>query len=72
MTAKENENWGTKELVHYLSLSNEALRMENARLLNEVERLTNNIEVYDAEIVSNNMGTYYKYMNTFNTTLKTN
>ena len=72
MTNKENENWGTKELVHYLSQSNEALRMENARLLDEVERLTNNIEVYDAEIVSNNMGTYYKFMNNFNTTLKTN
>lgn len=70
MSTKENENWGTKELVHYLSLSNEALRLENARLLDQVERLTNSIEVIDAEIISNQMGNYYKFMNTFNTTLK--
>lgn len=50
---KANENWSTKELVNFLSQSNEALRIENLRLLDEVERLTNNIEVHQAEIVSN-------------------
>jgi hypothetical protein len=70
MSTKENENWGTKELVHYLSQSNEALRVENSRLLDEVERLTNNIDVIDAEIVSNQMNHYYQFMNNFNYTLK--
>ena len=51
MTNKENETWSTKELVNFLSQSNEALRIENARLMDEIERLTNNIEVHDAEIV---------------------
>jgi hypothetical protein len=51
MSSKENETWSTKELVNYLSQSNEALRIENARLMDEIERLTNNIEVHDAEIV---------------------
>jgi hypothetical protein len=51
MSNKENENCSTKELVAFLSASNEALRMENLRLLDEVERLTNNIEVHDAEII---------------------
>jgi len=50
---KANENWSTKELVNFLSQSNEALRIENLRLMDEVERLTNNIEVHQAEIVSN-------------------
>ena len=71
MTKKTNENWGTKELVNYLSQSNEALRIENARLLDEVERLTMNIEVHDAEVVCNTMGEYYKFLNNFNYTLKT-
>ena len=70
MSTKENENWGTKELVNYLSQSNEALRVENSRLLDQVERLTNNIEIYDAEVVSNQMNHYYQFMNNFNYTLK--
>jgi len=70
MTKKENENWGTKELVNYLSQSNEALRIENSRLLDEVERLTMNIEVHDAQIVSNQLGEYYNYINNFNYTFK--
>jgi hypothetical protein len=68
--SRQNENWSTKELVHYLSQSNEALRVENSRLLDEVERLTNNIDVIDAEIVSNQMSHYYQFMNNFNYTLK--
>ena len=70
MKNKDNENWGTKELVNYLSQSNEALRIENSRLLDEVERLTMNIEVHDAQIVTNEMGGYYQFMNNFNYTLK--
>ena len=70
MNTKANENWGTKELVNYLSQSNEALRVENSRLLDQVERLTNNIEIYDAEVVSNQMSHYYQFMNNFNYTLK--
>lgn len=68
--SKQNENWGTKELVNYLSQSNEALRVENSRLLDQVERLTNNIEIYDVELVSNQMSHYYQFMNNFNYTLK--
>jgi hypothetical protein len=68
--SKQNENCGTKELVNYLSQSNEALRVENSRLLDQVERLTNNIEIYDAEVVSNQMNHYYQFMNNFNYTLK--
>ena len=63
MTMKENENWGTKELVSYLNAANEALRIENSRLLDEVERLTNSIEVHDAEIVSNDVQFNYIYNN---------
>ena len=70
MKTRANENWGTKELVNYLSQSNEALRMENTRLMDENERLTMNIEVYDAEVVSNGMTHYYQFMNNFNYTLK--
>lgn len=70
MNTKANENWGTKELVNYLSQSNEALRVENSRLLDQVERLTNNIEIHDAEVVSNQMSHYYQFMNNFNYTLK--
>jgi hypothetical protein len=65
-----NETWSTKELVNYLSQSNEALRAENTRLMDENERLLNNIEVIDAEIVSNGMNHYYQFMNQFNYTLK--
>lgn len=50
---KDNENCSTKELVTFLNASNEALRQENLRLMDEIERLTNNIEVHDAEIISN-------------------
>ena len=68
--SKQNENWSTKELVNFLSQSNEALRIENSRLMDEVERLTMNIEVHDAEVVSNGMAQYYQFMNNFNYTLK--
>lgn len=68
--SKQNENWSTKELVNYLSQSNEALRIENARLMDENERLMMNIEVHDAEVVSNQMAHYYQFMNNFNYTLK--
>jgi len=68
--SKQNENWSTKELVNYLNQSNEALRIENSRLMDEVERLTMNIEVIDAEVVSNGMNHYYQFMNNFNYTLK--
>ncbi len=67
---KENENWSTKELFNFLSQSNEALRIENARLLDEVERLTSGIEIHDAQIVSNQMSGYYEFINNFNYTLK--
>ena len=70
MAIKSNENTGTKELVHFLSLSNEVLRMENTRLMDENERLTNNIEVHDAMVVSNGMDGYYQFMNHFNYILK--
>jgi len=65
-----NESWSTKELVNYLSQSNEALRAENTRLMDQVERLTMNIDVIDAEVVSNGMNHYYQFMNQFNYTLK--
>ena len=68
--SRQNENWGSKDLVNYLNQCNEALRMENTRLMDENERLTNNIEVQDAEIVSNGMAHYYQFMNNFNYTLK--
>jgi len=68
--SRQNETWSTKELVNYLSQSNEALRAENTRLMDENERLLNNIEVIDAEIVSNGMNHYYQFMNQFNYTLK--
>jgi hypothetical protein len=66
---KNNENTGTKELVSFLNASNEALRLENSRLLDEVERLTNNIEVHDAEIVGYNKD-YNTFINNFIYTLK--
>jgi len=50
-----------EDLINYLAQSNEALRIENARLMDQVERLTNNIEVHDAIIVSQeyNRANYY-------------
>jgi len=50
-----------EDLINYLSQSNEALRLENSRLMDEVERLTNNIEVHDAIIMSQeyNQANYY-------------
>jgi len=50
-----------EDLINYLGQSNEALRIENARLMDEVERLTNNIEVHDAIIMSQeyNQANYY-------------
>jgi hypothetical protein len=71
METRANENSGTKELVHFLNLSNEALRVENTRLMDENERLTMNIEVNDEMVVSNGMNHYYQFMNNFNVTLKT-
>jgi hypothetical protein len=68
--SKQNESWSNKELVNYLTQSNYALRMENSRLMDEVERLTMNIEVVDAEVVSNGMNHYYQFINQFNYTLK--
>jgi hypothetical protein len=68
--SKETENWSTKELVNYLSQSNEALRIENARLMDENERLLMNIEVHDAVVVTNQMSHYYEFLNNFNYTLK--
>lgn len=68
--SRQKESWANKDLVNYLNQCNEALRMENTRLMDENERLTNNIEVNDAEVVSNQMAHYYQYMNNFNYTLK--
>ena len=63
---KAEENWGTKELCNFLSQSNEALRLENLRLMDENERLTNNIEVHDAIIMSQeyNQANYYYSLKT--------
>ena len=60
------------DLINYLTSSIEALRIENARLLDENERMTNNIEVIDAELVThqNGLGGYYNFMNNFNYQLK--
>lgn len=68
--SRQNESWANKDLVNYLNQCNEALRMENTRLMDENERLTNNIEVIDAEVVSNGIAHYYQFMNQFNYTLK--
>lgn len=70
MKNRENENWSTKELVNYLNQSNYALRMEVSRLMDENERLLNNIDVHDAEVVANGMSHYYEFINHFNYTLK--
>jgi hypothetical protein len=59
-----------EDLQNYLLQSNEALRIENLKLQDEVDRLTMNIEVIDAEIVSNGMAQYYDFINNFNYTLK--
>jgi hypothetical protein len=60
------------DLINYLTSSIEALRIENARLLDENERLINNIDVIDAELVThqNGLGGYYNFMNNFNYQLK--
>lgn len=62
----------TEETFRYLSESNEALRIENLRLMTELQRMQNNIEVHEAEIIthSNGMGEYYNFINNFNYTLK--
>jgi hypothetical protein len=62
----------TEDLINYLTSSVEALRIENTRLLDQVERMTQNIEVIDAEIVTHNngLGGYYNFMNNFNYQLK--
>jgi hypothetical protein len=70
---KAEENWGTKELFNFLSQSNEALRIENLRLMDEVERLTMNIEVHQAEIVSNYYeDKFYTFTQTNTNNFKTN
>jgi len=66
---KRFESSSNDELLNYLSQSNEALRMENARLTDLNERLALSIEVRDAEVVSNNMAGYYNFINNFNYTL---
>ena len=68
--SRQNESWANKDLVNYLNQCNEALRMENTRLMDENERLTMNIEVHDVEVVSNGMAHYYQFVNNFNYTLK--
>jgi len=65
------ESSSNDELLNYYSQSNEALRLENARLMDLNERLTMCIEVRDAEVVSNGMAGYYNFINNFNYTLKT-
>ena len=71
---KQNENWSTKELVNFLTQSNEALRIENLRLIDQVERLSMNIEVHQAEIISDYYGrNFYTFTESnTNTTFKTN
>jgi hypothetical protein len=71
---KNNENWSTKELVNFLTQSNEALRIENLRLMDQVERLSMNIEVHQAEIISDYYGrNFYTFTESnSNTTFKTN
>ena len=69
--SRKFESSSKEELLNYLNQSNEALRMENARLMDLNERLTMCIEVRDAEVVSNGMTGYYNFINNFNYTLKT-
>ena len=61
------ENCGTKELVNFLNQRIEALRVENLKLMNEVERLTMSVDVKDAQVVCN--ANYNNYMN-YNYNLK--
>jgi hypothetical protein len=68
--SKQNENWGSKDLINYQSQRIEALRLENTRLMDENERLINSIEVVDAQLVTSDMQHYYQFMNNFNYTLK--
>ena len=60
-TQKSLKQINMEDLINYLNQANEALRIENARLMDQVERLTNNIEVHDAIIVSQeyNQSNYY-------------
>lgn len=60
-TQKSLKQINMEDLINYLNQANEALRIENARLMDQVERLTNNIEVHDAIIVSQeyNKANYY-------------
>lgn len=69
---KDNENFSSKELFNYLSQSNEALRIENLRLIDEVERLTMNIEVHHAEIVCDYYNQNFYTFTQTNTNFKTN
>lgn len=55
-----------EDLINYLRHSNEALRVENLKLMDQVERMTMNIEVIDAQIISN------EYQNNYSYTLKQN
>ena len=55
-----------EDLINYLRHSNEALRVENLKLQDQVERMTKNIEVIDAQIISN------EYKNNYSYTLKQN
>jgi hypothetical protein len=50
-----------EDLQNYLLQSNEALRIKNLQLQDEVDRLTMNIEVIDAEIISNEYKNNYNY-----------
>jgi hypothetical protein len=65
--SKQNESWGNKEVVEFLTLSNNALIIENQRLKDKIEALINRVEVTDAELVSNH---YYEFINNFNYKLK--
>lgn len=67
--SRKFESSSKEELLNYLNQSNEALRLENARLMDLNERLTMCIEVRDAEVVSNGMAGYYNFINNFNYTL---
>jgi hypothetical protein len=60
---KNFEKTSNSELVNFLSQSNEALRIENLRLMSEIERLANHIDVIDAEYISNLQSPkYYNYI----------
>ena len=57
----EFETTGTKELVNYLNQRIEALRLENTKLMSQLERLTMSIDIKDAQVVCN--ANYNNYMN---------